>query len=266
MGYITPMFSPAATDALAIVVLVAVCLAPLVWCVALYLRKPFGPFQFVLWILSVLLVRLLWRARFEGRLPLEPGTGAVVVCNHRSPIDPFFLQAYAPMKIHWMVAREYCQSGPVGKLLHVCEVIPVGRAGIDTKATKIALRYVERGEPVGILPEGRLNVSDQLMMPGRPGAAYVALKARVNVYPCYIEGSPRGKTILSSFFMSARARVAFGPEIDISPYYGRQDERGVLEQLTRRFMREIARLAGDDHFQPRLAGRRWKPGEEQDDP
>jgi hypothetical protein len=48
--------------------------------------------------------------------------------------------------------------------------------------------------------------------------------------------------------------------MDLSQYYGRDNEREVLEDLTRRFLVEIAKLAGCPEFQPKLAGRFYKPG------
>jgi hypothetical protein len=36
----------------------------------------------------------------------------------------------------------------------------------------------------------------------------------------------------------------------------------VLEELTRRFMREIAVLAGQPHYEPELAGRFYRPGDD----
>ena len=43
-------------------------------------------------------------------------------------------------------------------------------------------------------------------------------------------------------------------------HYGRENDREVLELLTRRFLKVIADLAGDADFQPQLAGRFYKPG------
>ena len=57
--------------------------------------------------------------------------------------------------------------------------------------------------------------------------------------------------------MSANARVTVGPLIDLSEYYDR-DDKLVLEQLTKRFLVEIAKLAGVPDFEPKLAGKSWK--------
>jgi 1-acyl-sn-glycerol-3-phosphate acyltransferase len=116
-----------------------------------------------------------------------------------------------------------------------------------------------------MFPEGRINLEPEklLLIPGRSGAAFVAIKARVPVIPMYVSGSPYDGTALGSFFMPAHARVIVGDPIDISAYYG-QDEKEVLGELTKRFLIEIAKLAGREDFQPELAGRRWKLGAEEE--
>jgi 1-acyl-sn-glycerol-3-phosphate acyltransferase len=164
-----------------------------------------------------------------------------------------------------MVAREYCELWTVGWGFRILQAIPTNRAGIDTAATRMAIRLAQQGDLVGVLPEGRINKSDQLLMPGRPGAALIALKARVPVIPCYISGAPMRESPFSSFLMPARVRVTVGQPLDLSPWHDRADDRTAHEELTLLFLSEIARLAGREDFQPQLAGRRWKPGSELDE-
>ena len=139
-------------------------------------------------------------------------------------------------------------------------MIPTNRAGIDTAAMKLAMRHAQQGGLVGLLPEGRINTTRQTLLPGRPGAAMIALKAQVPVIPCHISGAPYNGTILGCLLMPAKVRLKIGRPIDISSYYGRENDRDVLELLTKRFLKEIADLAGDADFQPQLAGRFYKPG------
>jgi 1-acyl-sn-glycerol-3-phosphate acyltransferase len=211
-----------------------------------------------LYSLDVALTRFLWRASVEGSIELSRGQGAILVSNHRSSIDTLFLQMLIPRAIHYLVAREYVESRFLGWPLRVAGAIPVNRGGIDTAAIKQAIRYAEAGEMVGIFPEGRINTTDELMLPGRPGVALIALKARVPVIPCYIEGVPYGGHVLRPFITRASVKVRIGKPIDLSEYYSREDEDGVLAEMTLRFMREIARLAGVENFEPKIAGRRWK--------
>jgi 1-acyl-sn-glycerol-3-phosphate acyltransferase len=215
--------------------------------------------QYVLFAVASLIVRLQWRASLRKDFPLRRGQGAVIVCNHRSSVDPFFFQIGIPWVMHWMVAKEYCVHPAFGWFLRQCEVIPTNRAGIDTASTKTAIRLASRGEVVGMMPEGRINVTDQLLLPARPGAALVALKAKVPLVPAYLEGSPYAGTAWSPFFMTARVRLRWGEPIDLSPYYGREHEEEVVPEIMLRCLREIAKLAGQPNFEPTLAGRQWKP-------
>lgn len=249
------MLSATTTHILAIGALGGLVLGLILWAVAAYRRFSFTPTQAALYLLNVALCRMLWRATVSGPLAEPSDRGAVVVCNHRAGIDPCFIEIATRRVVHWMVAKEYWSVPVLGWFFRVVEAIPVSRGGIDTAATKAAIRYAEQGELVGMFPEGRINRTDRVLLPGRSGAALVALKARVPVIPCYIHGSPYGGTIWSSFFMPARVHVHIGPPIDLSEYFGREKDRQVLELVTQRLLREIAALGGARNFQPELAGR-----------
>lgn len=233
------------------------------WVVWRFATSPYTIPQTILWLPGLLLVRVLWRAQLPKHVPLAPDQGAVIVSNHRSSVDPFFVQVIAHRDVHWMVAKEYCDSLAFGWFLKLVEVIPTNRGGIDTAATKLAIRHVQNGKVVGMFPEGRINMSDELLLPGRPGAAMIALKAGVPILPCYIEGSPYDKTPWSPFLILTTSRVRFGRLIETTPYLDRADDREVHGELTLRAMKEIARLAGQPEFEPQLAGRCWKPTQEE---
>jgi 1-acyl-sn-glycerol-3-phosphate acyltransferase len=91
----------------------------------------------------------------------------------------------------------------------------------------------------------------------------IALKAGVPIVPCYIDGSPYHKRAWSPFFMTARAKLTFGEPIDLSLYADRADDRQAHAEIMLLVMKEVARLAGRDDYEPQLAGRHWKPTEEE---
>lgn len=225
-------------------------------------RSELSPLQCILWAIAYLLCKFHWRTRWLNQPQLPRGQGGIIVCNHRSSVDPFFVQTATGRKIHWMVAREFCEHPAFRSFLAACEVIPVGRGGIDTAATKAAIRLAQAGEVVGMLPEGRINMSEEFMLPVRPGVALVAIKAGVPVIPCYIQGAPYRRTAASPFFMPARVEVRFGQPLDPKDFKEETDERRA-EQFTRSIVRAIAELAGKRHFEPRMAGRKWKPTAEE---
>jgi 1-acyl-sn-glycerol-3-phosphate acyltransferase len=239
-------------------VLVGAAVFPAVWLAVWFYRSPLTPSQSLLSALNSLVTRCLWRATVVGRLDLPPGQGAVIVCNHRSSIDPTFITLGIPRLVHWMVAKEYCEQPAFRWFLSTCEVIPTSRAGVDTAAIKAAIRYAQSGGLVGIFPEGRINETEELMLSGHPGTAMIALKARVPVVPCYLSGSPYDGRPWGALLMTAKVRLHIGKPIDISAYYSRVADRRVLEELTGRFMSAIAELAGRKDFQPQIAGKNHK--------
>src|SRR5436309_1314036 len=93
-------------DVLAAATLFLLVAAPIALAAFLVARSRMNPLQCVLWVLGYSLCKLLWRTRWVNDFPLAEGQGAVIICNHRSSVDPFFVQCATGAKIHWMVARE----------------------------------------------------------------------------------------------------------------------------------------------------------------
>lgn len=232
-----------------------------IWVIVVLRRPPLTPMQNFLMLVNRLCTSLLWRTDAPRDVPLPPGRGGIVVVNHRSSIDPCFVQRGIQRPIHWMVAKEYVIHPALSWFLNQVMVIPVNRGGIDTAATKIALRYVQKGEIIGMFPEGRINTTNRLLISVRPGAAMVAIKTRAIVLPCYISGSPYGGTAISPLFMPAHVTVRYGEPIDAALYADRieagEDEPAVTLELLRATMGSIARLAGQPEFPLEVAGRVW---------
>lgn len=231
------------------------------WIVISWRSTRYTFFQSFLYLVNMFFTRVLWRTEVSDPLPVADGQGAVIVCNHASGIDPLLIQLCTDRVVHWMVAREYYEMFGISVVFRTLRSIRVNRGGVDTASTKTAIRLCQQGGLVGLFPEARVNTTSELLLPGRSGAALIALKARVNVIPCWVEGAPYDGTALGSFFMKARARVKVGRPIDLSPYFGQEGDKAVLQELTKRFLMEIARLAGHPNYQAKLAGRNWDNGE-----
>ena len=249
---------PAARTAWIVVAVLGTALA--VKILGAHRRSGYTVLQSLLYLTNRLFSRVLWRTTISGRLPVADSQGAVIVCNHSSGIDPCLIQLCTDRVVHWMVAREYYEAPGMSIVFRALGSIPVNRAGIDTAATKTAIRLAQQGGLVALFPEGRVNLTDALLLPGRPGAALIALKARVPVIPCYVSGAPYDGTALGSLLMPGNGHVMVGQSIDLSEYYDREGDKTVLGDLTKKFLIEIAKLAGVDNFEPKLAGKHWKPG------
>lgn len=231
------------------------------WIAADVRRRRFGLLEYGLHLVGRILTRIGWRATIIGTIQLPATQGAIIIGNHRGPIDPALIAQATPRRVHWLVAREFVDSRAYGWGLRALQVIPTNRGGVDTAATRLAVRLAASGSLVGMFPEGRINTTSAPLLPGRPGAALIALKARVPVIPCYLDGVPTDTRPFGFLFERCRARLVIGAPLDLSAYYDRASEREVQEDLTKQFLRAIAELGGHQDFEPQLAGRRWKPSE-----
>ena len=223
------------------VLLVASGAAALAW----RLRTSGDPLHiFILRRLNVLYAKLWHRWSSTGADPLPSAGPVLIVSNHTSCADPVFLQCGIRRKISYMMAREFLNLRGAGWLFKVVGIIPVNRNGRDTAATRTALRTLTAGGVLAVFPEGRINTNGFGLLPGRPGAAMLALHSRARVVPVCILGGPRTGSLSGSFLKPSKVRVRYGRPIDLSPFYGQERDRKTLEALTEMFMREIARLGG----------------------
>jgi 1-acyl-sn-glycerol-3-phosphate acyltransferase len=139
---------------------------------------------------------------------------AILVCNHTSSIDPVMIQSACPRLIVWMMAREYYEISSLRWGFELLGTIPVSRARKDLGATRAALRALNQGRVLGVFPEGRIEERRQLL-PFQPGAAMMAYHAGVAVYPAFLDGTQRGKSMGRPFVQSQSVSLTFGPKVPL---------------------------------------------------
>ena len=160
-----------------------------------------------------LLARVWHHTVVVRRHPL-PATGpAILVCNHTSGLDPFMIQAVCERVIVWMMAKEYYEIKALAWAFRTIEAIPVDRFGRDTASVRAALRALHDGRILGVFPEGRIE-PDRQLMEFQTGVALMAIKARVPVYPAFLEGTQRYKSMPAAFLWPNRATLSFGPPVE----------------------------------------------------
>lgn len=222
-------------------------------------QRSYSLVQWFFYYVNQFLVRVLWWAKVPDKLPLDDDQGAVLICNHRSSVDPCFVQVVARRRlVHWLVAQLYKPGTMIARMLDIFEVISVRKDGTDVSPLRAAIRMAKSGSLVGMFPEGTINTTDDFMRAVRPGAIVVALRAQVPVLPCYLEGTPYHRLPWMPVFMPSRVKLKFGDPIDLSEHYGSDRDSDLVARLTIDCVKAIAKLAGHDDFQPQIAGKGWK--------
>lgn len=200
-----------------------------------------------------------WRAT-NGPSPLPSSGGALVIANHRSPIDPMMAWMNHHLRdcsgdraqrvIGFLTAREYCDPPGVGWIVRTMQSIPVDRNGRDMGPAREVIRRLKNGRLVGIFPEGGITRGNGLGEPNT-GVAFLALKAGVPVYPVFIDGTfyDEASGMAAPFMRRQTVRVTYGEQVDLSDYSGRRLSQDTLVEVTNLLMAKLASLGGVE-FEP----------------
>jgi 1-acyl-sn-glycerol-3-phosphate acyltransferase len=160
--------------------------------------------------LAAPVIRAVWRLEVvgSGNLPAGP---VIVVANHDSLSDPFFLGAALDRPLRFVAKRELWRHRLAGWTLDALGGIPVDRSRGDLGAVAAAADALAGGDTVAIFPQGTV-----LGPPDRPwqrGAARLALTTGAPLVPVAIVGSSAVLRPGTRRPRLARVRVVIGSPI-----------------------------------------------------
>ena len=214
-------------------------------------RCDLGAAFWCLYVVAHTFYQVLYRWRCNRRCPFPEQGPALIVANHRSPADPLVLwmnihrngRRQRIRRIIFMMAREYYENPGVGWLCRWLQAIPADRNGRDVGPAREALRQLHAGHLVGVFPEGRLNTGEGLL-DASSGVAWLALRAKVPVYPVFIQNAPQAESMVAPFFQPCRVRLNYGDPIDLSGFSKQRKTQELLKNVTDLLMSRVAELGG----------------------
>ncbi len=206
------------------------------------LRSPHPLKLAVLEELNHWLCRIWYRLRRDGPCTVPAEGPVIVVASHTCTADPLMICAACKYRnIAFMIAREYANLRFWRFFVRAIGCIPVRRDGRDVAATKQAIRHLKSGNALGLFIEGRIpDPGEDAEL--KHGAALLALRSGAPVIPCHIAGTVYRKGVLAGFLARHRARVRFGPPVDLGDLAGKAG-RDTLAVATRRIAEQIHALA-----------------------
>jgi putative phosphoserine phosphatase/1-acylglycerol-3-phosphate O-acyltransferase len=175
-----------------------------------------------------------------------PATGAAIIAlNHRSYADFFVLaqlvrRSGRPLRM--MAKKELFDAPVVGRVCHGMGGIPVDRSASGTAPYAAAIAELDRGELVGMMPQGTIPRGAAFFDPvlrGKTGVARLARAAGVPVIPVGIWGtevlwprSAKGPRV-SRWRAPVPVRVRIGPPVELGePPHAFRDTARIMAAIT----------------------------------
>lgn len=164
--------------------------------------------------------------------------GVVLAANHLNEFDVFPMQFVLPRLIFFMGKAELFKNPFLDPVLRRLGGFPVYRSTRDVWAIQHAEQILERGQVLGIFPEGKRSQGRGLRT-AKTGAARFALHAGVPIVPMAVVGTDQ---MFKRFPRRTKVTISVG-----EPIYPQDDESPL--ELTDRLMFTLA-----DMLPPRLRG------------
>jgi 1-acyl-sn-glycerol-3-phosphate acyltransferase len=184
-----------------------------------------------------------------------------VISNHLSYADVLFFAQFlfkngrAP---RFIGKRSVFNVPVIGRILLAAGQIPVDRESTHAgKALDHAVAALKAGHLIGIYPEGTLTRDENLWpMVAKTGAARLAIITQLPIIPVAAWGNadvlpPYNK--IPRIWRRSKIILRAGAPIDMSPWYGKQDDPVALAQATAHIMGELTTMLEDIRGEKRPA-------------
>lgn len=138
----------------------------------------------------LVLYKLVFWIRLEGKENLPEGDGMLFCSNHLSNLDPPTVAVMVPRKLRFLAKEELFHNKPFAWLIRHLGAMPITRGGADVSAVKTCIRILRGGENLLMFPQGtRRKVLREKDV--KPGAIVIAQRSGVPIVPLAICGKYR---------------------------------------------------------------------------
>lgn len=162
--------------------------------------------------MQTLLVPLM-RYRAEGLERYPADTGALLLINHQSYLDPMLVGLPLRRPVSFLARDSLFRVPVIGWILKKTYVMPINRERAGTASIRTAISRMQEGYLVGVFPEGTRTESGEIgdLKPG-----FIALIRRVDqpIIPVGISGAYRAMPRGSLLIRPARVAVYVGEPLD----------------------------------------------------
>ena len=165
----------------------ATALANAVVAIYIYTLVP----EFLMRFLAWLVIHSVYRLDKSGLTNIPEQGPAVLVCNHVSYVDALVIAAACPRPIRFVMHHDIFRIPVLKFFFRTSRAIPIAsareNAALLERAYDEIAAALERGELIGIFPEGRITDTGELYR-FRPGIRRIVARTPVPVVPMALRG------------------------------------------------------------------------------
>lgn len=146
----------------------------------------------------------------HGHTELFADREYIFVGNHLSVLDVIFPVICTTKPVHFMAKNCLFEKGLMKWFVTKSECIPVNRDGTDVKAVMQAMKYLKKGESIGIYPEGTRNKTKERFLPFKGGATALSIKTKTPLIPI---------VQVKKIRIFRKSHILIGEPMEFSEYY-----------------------------------------------
>ncbi len=193
-----------------------------------FLNKIDGVFRYYCLSFHNLEFQSLDKSSQQFHLPSKDG--ALVISNHLSGIDPFFLIAACDRPIRFMIAKEEYERWYLKWLFKGAGCIPVDRTGRADIAFRQAKRALHKGEIIALFPHGKIHLDHEQPYRVKPGIKKLAELSKVPIFVARLTGVRGQGSVFAPLFLRSNSKVIQHPNLSYE-YFSEDDSLLRLGEL-----------------------------------
>jgi 1-acyl-sn-glycerol-3-phosphate acyltransferase len=195
---------------------------------------------FLRWLIRFV-INLIARVEVQGFENIPKQGGYVIATNHLGRLDVCLLFYELEGNFILPVAEKYEHHWFFGPIGNAMGGIWLDRFNADVRSIREILGRMKAGGILVIAPEGTRSKTGA-MAEGKPGVAYLAMKAGVPIVPIALAGT-EDRVVLDRLkhLKKSGIKIAVGPAFKLAPTNGR-DREAALKDYTDEIMCRIGAL------------------------
>lgn len=179
--------------------------------------------------------RIFYRVKKVGEENISEDCAYIICANHINYLDAAAVTLFTKRKVSFIAKEDLYNIGILNWLAHLFDIIPVNRGTQDLESMKRSIKALNKGEILGIFPEGTRKGIEKGGK-AKTGAAYMAIRTGTKVIPVGIQGS---------FKLFTKVVINYGKPLDYSKYASKTPEKETLEKVSNEIMNTIIMLTNE---------------------